>query len=349
MRRFAKLVRAALTRTNINVPPQQQEPDAEKPRYKPRLLRLPVELVLIIAGLLSPEDAAALSLSCKGLHTLSLPLHSLSTAQRDSLLPRLERDLGASHFYCSYCSTLHGFLSLPRCYEVRPFKGGCCTSMEFQPPGLPYWLTYYHGRLVMNRHFYEPPSGLPLESLTAVTVDYYADYHWRRGVPWWTTEFTAAIIQDELVIYARHMLESTGLDALWAHIEEQYHFICNHLKTYDWAMYWSCQRETGHDSGHQSTQAIQYGCGSCSECPTDYTVEVTRAAAHGRINHKITVYSYHLMGSFRSHRDRNWRAMVDRGLGGEGEATSSSKFVPRDQVQVPPGFVRKQWLSRAIP
>lgn len=265
MRRFIELVRGALARTTTAVKAraqqhrepsfqkqqepiaeqqqepsaeQQQKPTAEQHECEPRLLQLPAELVLAIADFLAPEDAAVLSLTCKCLfHTLSSPpLRSLAAAPREHLLLRLERDLGASHFYCSYCSKLHCFLSLPGCREIRMPVSDRCTGMKFQPIGLLYWLTYYHGRLVMNRHFYGAPSGLPLESLSAVVVGHLANYHWHCGVPWWTAEFTGAIIQDELLIHAKHVLESTTLDALWSHVEEQYHFICRHLQTYQWAM-----------------------------------------------------------------------------------------------------------------
>lgn len=356
MRRFIELVRGALSRTTTAIKARherQQEPIFEKCECEPRLLQLPVELLLIIAEFLPLEDAAALSLTSKRFfHALSPPrLRSLATSPREELLLRLECDLGASHFYCSYCSKLHCFLSLPRCHEIRMPEGDRCTGMDFQPSGILYWLTYYHGRLVMNRHFYGAPSGLPLESLSAVVVGHFANSNWRRGIPWWAAEFKGAIIQDKLVMHVKHVLESTSLDALWADVEEQYHFICLHLKTYDWAMYQSCQRGTAHGSDHQSTDAILYGSGSCSECPTDYTVEVTKTEAHGKTSHKITVYGYHLMGSFRSHHDRNWRGMINQSLPGESLAIFNGTFVPRyrDQVQVPTGFVRKQWFSHTSP
>lgn len=380
MRRFIKLVCGALARTTTAIKAraqqqqepssqeqqgpsaqkqqepsaeQQQELSAEQHEYEPRLLQLPVELILSITDFLPAEDAAVLSLTCKCLfQTLSSQLlHSLAAAPREELLLRLERDLGASHFYCSYCSKLHCFLSLPGCRELRMPESDRCTGMVFQPSNYQYWLPYYHGRLVMNRHFYGAPSGLPLETLSAVVLGLCADYHWRRGAPWWTAEFTGAIIQDELVLHAKHVLESTSLNALWVHVEEQYHCICHHLETYNWTMYRSCQQKTRKDSSHRSAQAVQYGSGSCSECPTDYTVEVTKTEAQDRTSHKITVYSYHLMGSFRSHHDRNWRGMTDQSMDGENEAIISGTYVPGDwdQLKVPPGFVRKKWLSQASP
>lgn len=57
------------------------------------------------------------------------------------------------------------------------------------------------------------------------------------------------------------------------------------------------------------------------------------------------------MGNFRSHHDRNWRGMIDQSMDGESMAIITGTYVPRDrdQLKVPPGFVRKQWLGHASP
>ena len=109
-------------------------------------VRLPLELIYSITALLLPEDAAALSLSCKDLSvSLSGPqlLQSLSNTQQEDLLLRLERDLGASHFFCSYCSKLHEFRKLPRCTNRRPFDMSSCVGRYFSLNLTPFWFAYY--------------------------------------------------------------------------------------------------------------------------------------------------------------------------------------------------------------
>ena len=161
---------------------------------------------------------AALSLSCKCLlYTLSPPLSSLQHPQRESLLLHLERDSGASHFYCPYCSALHGFLSLPGCDGGRYiYRRDSCLRNQFPPYFMPFEVAYYHGRLIMNRHFYGGASGLPLESLIMAVVGVGMNH--RRSRQKWVTETTGAIIQDELVLYVKHTLESTDLGTLWTEV-----------------------------------------------------------------------------------------------------------------------------------
>lgn len=354
MKRFLQRLCGALTRTSTdtNAPQQGADTKHRQPQQDSRLLELPVELVFAITDLLPPEDTAALSLSCKCLlYTLSPPFPSLRYSQRECLLVRLERDLGASHFYCLYCSALHGFLSLPGCDDSRGYRLNSCLDIQFHPPLTPFWLRYHHGRLVMNRHFYGAPSGLPLESLNMVAVGFGMNDSLARRK--WVTETTGAIIQDELVLYVKYTLESTDLDTLWAQVATRYYWICSHLRTHGGDIFKSCLIETGdvetnHDAGSQPPQrvVIQHGSGSCDMCTTDFAFEVTTRETQGVARHAIAVYSYHLMGSFRSRQDPRWRTMADIIMGPWSEANSSWVFF-RNMIELPPGSVRRLWLDHA--
>lgn len=82
------------------------------PSPPPPLLRLPTEILLLIASQLSssPESFVALSLTCKTLSSiLDRDTANLGDTSRRDLLVLLERDLGDRFFYCSGCCQLHPF------------------------------------------------------------------------------------------------------------------------------------------------------------------------------------------------------------------------------------------------
>jgi hypothetical protein len=77
------------------------------------LLRLPVEVVLLIASYLasdSPESVATLSLTCKSLRlALMRRVADLQSDYRGKLLQLLQRDIGDRFYFCPLCCKLHRF------------------------------------------------------------------------------------------------------------------------------------------------------------------------------------------------------------------------------------------------
>ncbi|KAL7909777.1 hypothetical protein GGI35DRAFT_450984 [Trichoderma velutinum] len=132
----------------------------------PPLLKLPAEILLMIASQLlsSPESLVALSLTCKTLFSfIDRDAVKLCDQSRQHLLLLLEKDLGDRFFYCPACRKLHRFsqpwrhanlfyYSCKRYHYRNTFKPNLASS---------YRLSYIHGHLVMNRHFYGSRKGYP--------------------------------------------------------------------------------------------------------------------------------------------------------------------------------------------
>lgn len=81
-------------------------------RTVPPLLKLPTEILLLVASQLSssPESLVTLSLTCKNLSSiLDRDAVDLCEASKRRLLLLLERDFGDAFFYCSFCCRLHHF------------------------------------------------------------------------------------------------------------------------------------------------------------------------------------------------------------------------------------------------
>ncbi|KAL7786383.1 hypothetical protein V8C37DRAFT_412493 [Trichoderma ceciliae] len=144
----------------------------------PPLLNLPTEILLLIASQLSssPESLVALSLTCKALSSIRDTV-KLCEKSRHHLLLLLQKDLGDRFFYCSVCCQLHYFSQ-----QWSPTSAGylmmtkisclyyyCKKTFKPTPASYQYELNYIYRRLVMNRHFYSPLKGLPLESLIRPT------------------------------------------------------------------------------------------------------------------------------------------------------------------------------------
>jgi hypothetical protein len=135
----------------------------------PFFFRLPVELVLnIVTFFFRPGDTVALSLTCKGLFNIipALNFDFMTTVEQRDLLHRLERDLCATHYFCSRCTKLHVFKSNPilRIYDSCQHHGAVVLSSAFAP--IVNWtqgarhLDFATARMLVNNLRYGPPDGL---------------------------------------------------------------------------------------------------------------------------------------------------------------------------------------------
>lgn len=307
------------------------------------LLQLPPDLVLPIASYVEPEDAAALSLSCKALWAILCGQQlsmNLSDTRQKKLLLRLERDLGKSHFFCSYCTKLHGFLSLPLGTTYRPFESSSCVGIAYTLGIISFWLLYYHGRSIMNRHFHGLDSGLPLKSLNAKLINHFAHHESPREDAVWNVHLQAKIVQDELVVRAEHTLEHAGdLYGLWAAVERQCHYLCSHSPTYGTNIRRICHIRMGSD-------ILAHGSSSCGMCATDWTIQVAKVS-QPLPKHVIRVCSYHLLGGgVGSHYDWKLQGWLNLSFTPGKAPHVEDRF--RDWTQIPGGSLVKVWNEGGI-
>ncbi|KAK4235098.1 hypothetical protein C8A03DRAFT_18117 [Achaetomium macrosporum] len=185
---------------------------SQSPQAQPALLKLPAELILCIAAQLSssPESVVALSLTCKHLRTiLANDVVKVQAKCRGRLLALVEKDLGDRLFYCSVCCQLHAFSPWwdPTNGEHLAFQSArhnrfYCHAQQVFNLNAAQSLYHVFGRLVMNRHFYGAPKGLPLDTLAKPV--------WARswgGGPLCRQTPSARIVRDELFLRVTHTLE----------------------------------------------------------------------------------------------------------------------------------------------
>jgi hypothetical protein len=283
------------------------------------LATLPPELILCITGhLTAADDVLALALTCRGLSVMLLArtLPFMEISSQEKLLLRLERDLGATHYFCTYCFQLHGTASLsPPGQQIafRRWLDNTCLRMDFCPLLSGFRFGYYQARLIMNRHFYGPDCGLPLESL-----DLVIPHVGRRG---WTSIYTGKIINDELILFVTHKFvpQTSTVEALHKLASSRPYWICRH-------------DDVPIPKQREQTYSQK---GFCDRCLTDYRIQVQQEDT-GQFS--MVVYSYHLAGSVRHHMDWKWQALT---------RWTRSGYWPkrRDEKQYPPGYVSNMWLE----
>lgn len=84
------------------------------------LIALPTELILGIASLLRPHDAAAFSLSSRRFYGVLLGfspglLKALTKREHSILYSRLAKDMGSPFLFCGECSNIHSTTRWMRC------------------------------------------------------------------------------------------------------------------------------------------------------------------------------------------------------------------------------------------
>ncbi|KAK1236796.1 hypothetical protein MKX07_005915 [Trichoderma sp. CBMAI-0711] len=361
-----------------------------RPTVSP-LLQLPTEILLLIASQLSssPESLVALSLTCKTLSSiLERDAAILPEASKHRLLLLLEKDLGDAFFYCSFCCRLHQYSQQwhPKVLgALRPSRR-CFLYHEKKmfhptPDSYQFALYYIYGRLVMNRHFYGFPKGLPLERLECSTLVPSWD-----GGPLWQENHFAKIIDDELFICTTHTIAGSAATLRDA-IDEGRHGVCMHTATDPVDLYFSHRNrlyrmpeflEPEDDKAHGSPppfRACRDVLGACTVCLTDYVTTIERAevneitksnyglslidAAYGRVlsarlgeqisvgplvdGWSITITAYHQLGRCRSPEDWKWVTLTDTPID---RVLSKSPDQPRrDMAVFPPGAIRDMWQN----
>ncbi|EHK16481.1 uncharacterized protein TRIVIDRAFT_206095 [Trichoderma virens Gv29-8] len=328
----------------------------------PPLLKLPVEIILLIAYQLSssPESLVALSLTCKTLSFLcNRDAVNLGDESRRHLLLLLEKDLGNKFFYCHVCRQLHHFSQ--QWDNLNPWDYKCYDYQilnTFRPSySSLYRLSYIQARLIMNRHFYGSPKGLPLESIPHSAVAANED-----GRPPWQQTISARIVGDELFLCITHSL--TGRAATLRNvIDKGQSGICQHLAWGRFRRMPELMKPEGDGSNELSPfQACHEVPGYCTMCLTDYVITVERTEDHERIRSgtevgangtvtlkplingwSITLIAYHQVGQCRDPEDWKWTRLKE---------TPRITLFPheehtqhRDMALHPPGAIKEKWQT----
>ncbi|KAK4223551.1 hypothetical protein QBC38DRAFT_425299 [Podospora fimiseda] len=168
-------------------------------------LNLPVDLVLLFCKFLPSSSTLTLSLTYKTLYALITSQNvkllglrfGLDRSERQAFLLLLEKDLGHHRYYCQFCFALHRFSP----GEGPTGRLTCNTSFCLSKNGI--HISFHHVRLVMNRHFYGPPNGIPLDGFQ---IEFATNFGSIPVNEKWSTK----IFQNELLLSCTRTLRGVG-------------------------------------------------------------------------------------------------------------------------------------------
>ena len=153
--------------------------EAEEKATASQLLRLPPEIILLVASNLSTPSASCLALCSRRLNHILGPgfWRSLRSEAPDVLLAflsSLARDL-PQHFVCQECACLHRMSAIKWPRIVSRYLGPRCMwqGLGFRPLFVSrYRISFPHIQLAMKQHYYCTDIGFPLESFQYLEVKY---------------------------------------------------------------------------------------------------------------------------------------------------------------------------------
>lgn len=230
------------------------------------------------------------------------------------------------------CKIHPNVFDLARPHHSQKFLDGSGFNIDYQSV-----------RLAMNRHFFGPPNGLPLENFEVEAISTSS------LLPWQET-WSARILQDELFLSATRTLSSAGWDdeAFRAALDSDWREICGHLRVSTQVTqpyYIKALRRPSPTSANIFTPCRNV-VDSCRQCLADYatTVERKREDANKACGGEkqpteywmITLTSYYRLGSGRSHQDPKWTEFGRWG-------TACTIGLRRDMAAYPRGAVKAVW------
>ncbi|KAM5352747.1 hypothetical protein ACJ41O_005469 [Fusarium nematophilum] len=343
--------------------PDTHGPCSESTWVYPRMLRLPPELIDIIFQFLDGESQVCFALTCRTLYNdyfLKTSKEFRRAHHRYSirgLLHLLEKDSPGS-YYCSDCHMLHRW-DVPARENWTPWeewKGDLRPHLYFYdrnsalefPVGEDHRLTFNAARVVMNRHFYGPLHGIPLQDLE---LDTRAELCRETGASL-DMSVRPRIIDDELFLSITYRLLHPQEDAenLKRLINGASWRVCRHLQIGE---FWhegnrflreiNClpRRIPELKSQHCPPPrgcASKPGCvRSCPICMTDYQVNISRGQEDR--GWAVEVVTWHRLGDGRDIVGEPWVTMTFEGCPG---GLKRNKPPAQDSL---PGSVRHRWST----
>ncbi|KAK6220753.1 hypothetical protein LQW54_001945 [Pestalotiopsis sp. IQ-011] len=303
---------------------------------------VPVDVLFMITDFLDPVAYMSLAMTCKPFYYLLHNRDKLDDVDRQAFVEQLERDLGAEKWYCHFCHKLHPFQPdwTPTGREMWPdaqrkqngiisYRTPCRyerlgnVGMTFQRNSCGgrynyYNLGWHHARLVMNRHLFGSPHGLPLSNLRRCFAD--PD---NRITPSFIQDWSARIIQDELILRGVHIWfvreRPPGPDGRkrgGRPFHRDFYHLCPHIV--------AAHTTPGPHAGLGVVSQLLlwrtldfFECRnvlrSCDKCLTDYTVTVKRVNAPKKKKKKTTGSEASTLDRLRSASVRQIRKVL--GLG----------------------------------
>lgn len=277
-------------------------PAASTKASRAPIMKLPTELLQMIAGYLPISDLAALALSCHRLyHVVGTSWSPLKEEDRSAFLTVLQRDL-PSMYLCQTCVRFHSFDQQegPRKWWLGQANRRCQFKAGWVYNGGHYGLHFYYVQLVMNRHFFGPKHGIPLDALahTAVNTESCGVVISRACCP--------RIVKSELFLAATYQFHhKKGVLELLKFIDSHYFRICHHLST-DSLSSISMRRfpELFKDPSEGSSGNTRSDIRRCCDfCLTDYGLVILDQGEKGA---KLVVNTWHQLGSGRTPQDPKW-------------------------------------------
>lgn len=296
--------------------PSESPPETQ---YQPdsKLMEIPLDVIVAIFDLLEVQDAAALSLACKGLqnHLFANARTRFSSADRGGKLKvqtMLEKDLPDGHVYCPFCRIFHTIDEKYR--KKRCFENGRIKSSTFATylPNTKQILAlrYIDARAIMNAVLFNRPSTEDqLKRLKHTYVTGKPNNTWQHNIE-------AKVINQELYLKAstwhRREVKTNGTDR-WVYN------VCKHVRAHGnyphfWAHHSEISRVVHFSHSRSSRRAISATCGTCG---ADWALRVKwiykdddnedeEANTGLRSGWFFNIISWHRLGGLRSPGDPLW-------------------------------------------
>ncbi|KPM37515.1 hypothetical protein AK830_g9034 [Neonectria ditissima] len=329
--------------------------DLESTRAQQYAFRLPLELMNEIVQFLPNLSKVCFALTCRTLYNQYFnkgitPNCRWSKADLFLLLEKVIPD----YYFCRDCFKLHLWDQPPLCLK-KSWKGdnlGLHADDEITAGEIPVTqdcsITFHCLRAIMNRHFYGPLHGPPLEAVTMDTVETFPEIN--ASV---TTSIRPRIVDDKLFLSTtctiQHREEND--ENLITLISETQWLLCRHLSIGDSGYVFDGWERHIEFSPHRipelkprcwspKNRASQPGVvRSCSQCMTDYQVNINRRCNGPKEEGwSIEVVTWRQLGNGRDPLDDDglWFCMAYKGYNGD-----SRKRLPVPESL--PGIVRHRW------
>ncbi|KAI5864103.1 hypothetical protein GGS23DRAFT_562968 [Durotheca rogersii] len=275
-------------------------------------------------------------------------LQRLRLLDLEELLLLLERDSAAPYpkYYCYDCTRLHSFDPADRRPGIVLNPGATlqdtCGGRNTRFPGSRLMISYRHARLVMNQHFYGPQGGLPS---SVFDVEYRAGCSdpWTQKWSAMVVDDELFLSATHTLAFTGHDLEfrtylNQHTHQICVHVGTN-KVIANHhwmdvlqrmatytprkAKCFSRKTRWpnsyiinitngdECAPTVAMEPPNQRLKCSWYIPGSCGFCATDYTTTLERFNPenwHSQEQWRLTIVTYHQLGSCRSPSDPVWKA-----------------------------------------